>query len=505
MMQSPLIRMQRIGMKFGPTVVLHDAGLELQPGEVHVLAGENGAGKSTLIKILAGVYQDWEGEIEYFGEKRRLRSTEEAREVGVAVIHQELSLVPNMTLAENLFLGRNPTVFGMVRRREQRDAARGWLTRVGLDASADMLAGDLSLAAQQLLEIAKALSTDARVIVMDEPTSALASAEVARLFELVEQLKREGRGIVYITHKMEEVERLADRITVLRDGRMIGSRAAAELPMAELVRWMVGREVSQVITRESVPVGEECLRVERFSMRSGAGRWVVRDASLSVRRGEIVGLAGLQGAGVSELLEGLFGGYSGGVEGTVQVSGRELRGHSPGDAIRSGLALVTADRKAKGLNLQGSIVHNVALAALPRLSPWGWRSPAREHAATEREASQLRLKAPSLDAAAWQLSGGNQQKVVLAKWMLTKPTVLLLDEPTRGVDVGAKEEIYKLINQWTRDGMGILLNSTELPELLALSDRIIVLHRGEITARMERSEATAERVLAAAMGQEQRA
>ena len=501
MTPDPLIRMTNIRKRFGPTVVLSDARLEVLPGEVHILAGENGAGKSTLIRILAGVYADWEGEIEYFGKPLRLHSTEQARRIGVSVIHQELSLVPGMTLAENLFLGRNRTRFGFLRRREQHQAALKWLGQVGLDASPEDRVEHLPLAAQQLLEIAKALSTDARVIVMDEPTSALSSTDVQRLFDLIGQLRNEGRGIVYITHKMEEIERLADRITVLRDGAWVGSSEASKLPIRELVRWMVGREVNQSAVRAPVPIGEERLRIEDFSVQSHAGRDVVRKVSLTVRRGEIVGLAGLQGSGVSELLEGLFGAGGRAARGSVWVDDQRVAIHSPRDAIRNRLALVTADRKFKGLNLEGSIVHNITLAALPRLSPGGWRRPVKEREAAGMQARALRLKSPSLGSAAWQLSGGNQQKIVLAKWLLTAPEVFLLDEPTRGVDVGAKEEIYKLIQQWTEEGMAILLNSTELPELLALSDRVIVFHRGEVTACLQRAEATPEKVLAAAMGQ----
>ena len=492
--------MKNIRKTFGENVVLNNAQLEVFPGEVHILAGENGAGKSTLIRILAGVYTEWDGEIEYDGVSRRLKSTEEARRAGVSVIHQELSLVPAMTLVENLFLGRNPASFGFVRRAEQRRAAAGWLARAGLDANPDELVENLPLAGQQLVEIAKALSTDARVIVMDEPTSALGAADVDRLFRLIDQLKQEGRGIVYITHKMEEIERLADRITVLRDGAWIGTRPASELPISELVRWMVGREVIQDSSRAAVVQGKERLRVQGFRVRARDGREVVRNVSLSVKSGEVVGLAGLQGSGVSELLEGLFGVYVH-PEGEVAVDGRTVSIRSPQDAIRNGLALVTADRKSKGLNLTGSIQHNIAMAALPRLSPGGWRRPSRERKASAEQAVALRLKATSLDAPSWQLSGGNQQKAVLAKWLLTSPKIFLLDEPTRGVDIGAKEEIYRLIHQWTEDGMAILLNSTELPELLALSDRILVMHRGEITACLQRGEATPERILTAAMGE----
>jgi ribose transport system ATP-binding protein len=389
----------------------------------------------------------------------------------------------------------------LVRRSEQRRVAAEWLKQVGLGASPDDLVEHLPLAAQQLLEIAKAVSVNARVIVMDEPTSALSASEVHRLFKLIDQLKAEGRGIVYITHKMEEIEILADRITVLRDGAWVGSSMASDLPAGELVRWMVGREVGQVTARPPVSMGEERMRVARFSVRGHNGRDLVRNIDVSVRCGEIVGIAGLQDSGAAALLEGLFGSFGDAAHGDVWLNGKPVSIQTPRDAIHNGLALVTSDRKLKGLNLDGSVVHNAALAALPRLSPWCWRNAVRERETVGRQTDALRLKAESLDTPAWQLSGGNQQKIVLAKWLVTEPQVWLMDEPTRGVDVGAKEEIYKLIHQWAEAGMAILLNSTELPELLALSDRIIVLHRGEITAGFQRIDATPERILAAAMGE----
>lgn len=501
-MQSPLVRMQAIRKTFGSTVVLDNAQLELLPGEVHVLAGENGAGKSTLINILSGIYTDWEGTVEYFGVQRRLASVQMARDVGVSVIHQELSLVPGMSIANNLFLGRNLTALGLVKRAEQDQAAKQWLSRVGLETDPQELVENLPLAAQQLVEIAKALSTNARVLVMDEPTSALSAADVNRLFALIGDLRSQGHAILYITHKMEEIERLADRITVLRDGSFVGTSPASDLPVNELIRWMVGREVTTVGTeRRTAATGEPRLQVSGFGVRGHKGNDLVRDFNVTVRRGEVVGLAGLQGSGITELLEGLFGAHGDAARGSITVDGHAARIKAPSDAIQHRMALVTSDRKAKGLNLEGSVVQNIAVAALPELSPWAWRNPGRERAAAVQQAQALHLKTPSMAAPVSALSGGNQQKVVLAKWMLTRPHVLLLDEPTRGVDIGAKEEIYRLIRTWTGEGTSILLNSTELPELLALSDRILVLHRGEVTAHFDRSDASAEAILSAAMGQ----
>ena len=511
---TPLVRMSGITKRFGRNVVLRGVSFDVYPGEVHILAGENGAGKSTLIKVLAGVYGDWEGAIEYFGRAARPRSPVEAMRLGVSVIYQELSLVPAMSVADNIFLGRTRGRGGFVPRAEQRNKTREVLQGIGLRIEPDTPVENLPIAAQQLVEIAKALSRDARVLVMDEPTSALTAPEVDTLFSLIGKLKREGRGIVYITHKMEEIGRIGDRVTVLRDGERVGSRPARELTDAELVRWMVGRDLGPGFSpaagsRAESPspaavAGEERLRLENFSVPSGQGsaRLAVEGVDLELRAGEIVGLAGLQGSGVSQLLLGLFGSYGTNTGGSVYLNGRKTVIGSPQYAIRHGLALLTSDRKATGLVLCRPIQENAVLADLRRLAPGGWRAPARERAAVDALARALRLKAASLEMEAGELSGGNQQKVALAKWIQTGPRVFFLDEPTRGIDVGAKQEIYQLIHEWTAQGIAILMTSTELPELLALSDRIVVLHRGRVTAAFGRGQATAESVLAAAMGVE---
>jgi len=413
--------------------------LDVYAGEVHLLAGENGAGKSTLIKILAGALAADEGAVEGAAD--------------VAVIYQELSLIPTMTVAENLFLGRMPRRWGFVSMGELARRAR---ELIEVDPFA--LVGSLPIGMQQRVEIAKAVSRSARVIVMDEPTSALTAVEVDALFELIATLKARGCGIVYITHKMEEMERIADRVTVLRDGQVVGARPAAEMTRAELIRLMVGREVSeQFPVREPVP-GEERLRLPEFSVRAG----------------EIVGLAGLQGSGASQLLMDLFA--------------------DPRRAIADGVALLTSDRKTTGLVLSMSVMANCVMAGASA----AWRRPDAERAEARRLADLLRLRAASLDMDVGELSGGNQQKVALAKWIRTRPTLLLLDEPTRGIDVGAKQEIYQLMNAWSRQGMAIVLISTELPELLALSDRVVVMRRGKVSAVLSKEEATPERVMEAA-------
>lgn len=494
--------MSGIGKQFDGNRVLHNVKLEVQAGEVHILAGENGAGKSTLIKILAGIYTDFEGRIEIAGKEARPQSPLEANALGITVIHQELSLVGPMSVADNLFLGHAFTRGGFVQKTRQETEAAKNLRELGLALDVRRPVEQFPIGIQQMIEIAKALGQKARIIVMDEPTSALNTPEAEKLFALIQSLKQRGCGIIYISHKMEEIERLADRITVLRDGQWIGTAPAAELPPPKLIQWMIGREVSEQFPRHSLHPGNERLRLEKFDVfpEGFSRRPAVRDISLSVRAGEIVGIGGLQGSGASQLFLGLFGGYGRCARGKVWLDGNEVRWDTPKQAIQSGVALLTNDRKATGLVLSQSIIANVTLADLFRLSPGGWRSPARERDAACATTGQLRLRAASLDMEAGALSGGNQQKVVLAKWLQTRPKLLLLDEPTRGIDIGTKREIYQLMNEWTAQGIAILLITSEMPELLMLSDRIVVLHRGMVSGEFLRGEATPEAVLAAAMG-----
>jgi ribose transport system ATP-binding protein len=507
---QPLARMVGISKSFGRVAVLENVGFDVLPGEVHALAGENGAGKSTLIKILAGVHTDFGGRIEIGGRAVRPKSPLDAGRLGVAVIHQELSLVPSMSVADNLTLGRWPTRAGLILGRRQRAAAREILAELGLNVDVDQLVGELPIATQQLLEIAKALTQAARVIVMDEPTSALSTPEVERLFVRIADLKARGCGIVYITHKLEEIHRIADRITVLRDGRRIATAPAAEVSAGQLVSWMVGREITEQVPRVPAAPGEVRLRVRDFSIRQRGvsdfsvtqrGRTVVQPISFSVRAGEILGLAGLQGSGNSALLMGLFGACGKAASGETWLDERRVALRSPREAISAGVALLTNDRKATGLVLPLSILANLTLADLPRLCRAGWRRPGRERAAAASLAQRLHLRAAALCQEVNTLSGGNQQKVLLAKWLQTEPRVLLLDEPTRGIDVGAKREIYELINDWTAQGVAIILITSELPELLGLADRILVLHRGRLTAEFARGDFAPDAIMAAAMGQ----
>lgn len=499
---SPLLRMTGIGKEFDGNRVLEDVQLEIRSGEVHILAGENGAGKSTLIKILAGIHIDFEGRLEMNGKRIRPKSPLDANALGIAVIHQELSLVGPMSVADNMFLVHGFARGGFVRRAQQEAEADRHLRQLGLNLDVRRPVEDFPIGIQQMIEIAKALSGNARVIVMDEPTSALNAPEAERLFSLIQSLKQRGCGIIYISHKMEEIERLADRITVLRDGRWIGTAPAAELPPPKLLQWMIGREIGEQFPRHSPQPGNERLRLENFSVFPGgfSGRPAVQNVSLSVRAGEILGIGGLQGSGASELFMGLFGGYGSAIRGRMNLDGNEVRMTAPRHAITKGVALLTNDRKASGLVLSQSIAANAVLASLRELTPWGWRQPKRELAAARQTTALLRLRAASLEMEAGALSGGNQQKVALSKWLQIRPKLLLLDEPTRGIDIGAKREIYQLMDEWTAQGIAILLITSEMPELLMLSDRIVVLHRGTAAAEFSREQATAEKILAAAMG-----
>ncbi len=509
-MSQEFLEFRHVGKCFGANRVLEDVSFDLCEGEVHILAGENGAGKSTLIRILAGIHADYEGEIALRGRAVRFAGPQEANRAGISVIHQELSLIDSMSVADNIHLGRESAQGGLwLDRRGQAGRALALCRQLDLGLSAADLGrpvGEFPLSTKNLIEIAKALAFDARILVMDEPTSALNRAEVERLFALVATLRRKGCGIIYITHKMEEIYRVADRITVLRDGRWVGTAAAADCPESRLIQWMIGRDLAPQSPR-SDPSRERAaapavLEVEGFRVpHPGAGRPpAISDFSISLAAGEIVGIAGLQGSGGTELFQGLFGAYGAVCGGSVRICGRPFRPESPSRSIAGGLSYLTADRKGSGLVPAMSVAHNMTLASLSRTSPGGVLNAARERAIAARQAAALNIRLASPDQEVGTLSGGNQQKVVLAKWLETRPRVLLLEEPTRGVDIGAKSEIYSLMRQWTADGMAILLISNELPELLLLSDRILALHRGAVTAEFARGDATPEKVLAAAMG-----
>jgi ribose transport system ATP-binding protein len=505
----PLLAMTGISKAFSGVPVLCDVSFDLRPGEVHVLAGENGAGKSTLIKIAAGVHTEYEGQIALYDHPTRFTSPQDATAQGISVIHQEMSLIEPMSVVDNMFLGRELTRRSSARqwtdRRAELRKAREFCEQLDLDIDLSRPVEGYSLSIKNRIEIAKALAFHARIIVMDEPTSALSEPEVDRLFEIIGQLKARGCGVIYITHRMEEIYRIADRITVLRDGKHIGTAAAADLPATELIRWMIGRELSTHFPPRTRTLGPERLKVEALSVPepgatpTGIKRWLVENVSLSIRAGEIVAIAGLQGSGNSELLRGIFGVHGRLQQGRVSIDGQPFEIHSPRRSVRQGLAYLTSDRKGTGLVLGLDLAQNITLASLRAVSPALWLLPSRERQVAERHVQALRIRARDTAQEVGTLSGGNQQKVALAKWIESRPRVLLLDEPTRGVDVGAKHEIYELMNQWTRDGFAILMITSEMPELLGLADRIVVMHRGRVTAQFSRAEATQEKILKAAM------
>jgi ribose transport system ATP-binding protein len=479
-----LLELRGISKWFSGVRVLEGVDFDVRAGEVHALVGENGAGKSTLMNIVSGIVAADAGQMLWEGQPVRLRGPREAQELGINFVHQELALAPQLSAAENIFLGRHPARGGWVRWQEIYDRARELLNGLGHSIDARRLVADLSLAERQLVEIARALAFRARLIIMDEPTAPLAEGDATALFRTIRNLRERGVGIIFISHRLKEIFQVADRVTVLRDGKQVLTTEVAGASLDDLVRAMVGSELSaQVAPQGAAGVeGEEAIRVE------GPVRF-------AVRRGEIVGFAGLAGAGRTELLEWLFG--AGTQAGQVFVNGRPVKVRTPLDAIRHGMALVPDDRKAKGLVLGATLHHNIALASGRRR--WFIRA-ARERHAAGRLLGELRIKSAGLDQRVLYLSGGNQQKAVLAKWLYAGARVFLLDEPTRGIDVRSKAEIYDLVRGLASRGAAVLLASSELDELLRLADRIVVLHRGRIAGELARAEATEERIMHLATG-----
>lgn len=496
--------MRDITKTFPGVRALDGVTFDLRAGEIHALVGENGAGKSTLMKVVGGVYPHGEygGEIRINGEVKKFSGIRDAERAGVAVIYQELSLVPEMTVGENIFLGREPRRFGVVRWNALYAHAAKLLDDLHLSIDPHTPTNQLGIGQQQLVEIAKALAQDARILILDEPTAALTDAEVETLFAILEKLRARGVGMVYISHKLNEVFQISDRITVLRDGRTVGTEATSALDESKVIARMVGREVGDIFPESTHERGQTVLEARNVTIAdpNAPGKMLVRNVSFSVRRGEVLGIAGLMGAGRSDLLMALFGAHAGRMTGEILIDGKPVSIGSVGSAIRHGLGFVTEDRKRFGLVLDQTILNNMTLAGLPRLSGRFITDIDRETEAGEQARRDLRVKANSVLTIAGTLSGGNQQKVVLAKWLLTNPRVLFLDEPTRGIDVGAKQEIYREINRLAESGLAIVLVSSELPEVLGLSDRILVLHEGKITGEFKREEATPEKVMACATG-----
>ena len=501
-MTEAILRMRGISKTFPGVKALSDVDIEVLRGEIHAICGENGAGKSTLMKVLSGVYPhgDYQGEITFEGEPCRFAGIRDSEHRGIVIIHQELALVPMLSIAENIFLGNERTSGGLLDRglidwNRTNAAAAELLHRVGLAENPVTPVIDLGVGKQQLVEIAKALSKRVKLLILDEPTAALNDEDSAHLLDLLRGLRDEGITCVIISHKLNEVLAVADRVTILRDGRTISTLPAAGLTEDRIISGMVGRDLDHRFPPHEPHIGPEILRIEDWTVHSPTqhGRVLVRGANLSLRRGEIVGLAGLMGAGRTELAMSVFGrAFGTGISGRIIKDGRPIRLRSVREAIKHGIAYATEDRKRYGLNLIEDIKRNISAAALGKLARRGWVDDNEEYKVAESYRQSLNIKAPSVSSITGKLSGGNQQKVVLSKWIFTDPDVLILDEPTRGIDVGAKYEIYTIINRLADAGKAVLVISSELPELIGLCDRIYTLSAGRITGEVPRAEATQE-------------
>lgn len=488
------LRMENISKSFPGVMALDNVFLGVETGEVHAVVGENGAGKSTLMKILAGAYTKDGGSIFLDGEEVQIDGPLEAQSMGIAIIYQHLNMIPDLTAAENIFVGRFPRKYGKIDYRTLNNEAEKLLEEVGAEFSPNTIVRDLSIADRQLIAIAKALSINASVVVMDEPTSSLTPAEVQMLFDLIHKIRSSGTSVIFISHHMDEIFSITDRVTVLRDGKYIGSWKTAELTEDALVVHMIGRPVDNLFPKEHVHSGGILLDVEHLSSPG-----LFEDVSFHLREGEVLGIGGLVGAGRTELVKTLFGELprSGG---RIIIAGVSVNIRSPNDAVKAGMALVPEDRGGEGAILNDSVTHNISITVLNQFFHGGKINTRNENTFAESYVRSLAIKTPDVEQKVEHLSGGNQQKVVLSKWFATNPRILILDEPTRGIDVGAKAEIYRLIRTMTAKGMGVIMISSELPELMALSDRVMVMCRGRLVSSMSREDATSERVMLAAAG-----
>jgi len=489
----PLLELRNVFKSFGAVNALTDVRFTLAAGSIHALAGENGAGKSTLVKIIGGLYAPDSGEVLIDGEPTGFRSTAAAKDAGIAVIYQEPTLFPDLSVAENIFAGRQPyTSYGTIDRAKMRRATRELTERLGVRIHPDREARGLSIADQQTVEIAKAISLNARVLIMDEPTAALSGVEVDRLMGIARQLRDEGKGIIFISHRFDEVFSLCDTITVMRDGAYVSTDRITEVTEDDIIRRMVGRSVENLFPKQETEVGDVVLEVEALS-RTG----VFDDISFTVRSGEIVCLAGLVGAGRTEIARATFGvdRYD---AGSVRLGGRDVPPHSPAKAMKLGMGFVPEDRRKQGLAMMAGVQSNITLAIRSSLARSGFLTSRMEDDSAQTYARRLQVKTRALDTEAVMLSGGNQQKVVLGKWLATQPTLLVVDEPTRGIDVGTKAEVHRLISELAGAGVAVLMISSELPEVLGMADRVLVVREGRMTAQLDRADATAERVMYAA-------
>ena len=489
-----ILEMKDIYKSFPGVKVLEGVNLRIRPGEVHALMGENGAGKSTLMKILMGIYKADQGDIILQGQKTEMHGPRDAMDKGISMIHQELNTLLDMEVAENVFVGREIVKKGfsglkLVDLGRMRAETGQYFEEMNIHIDPRARMRTLSVAEMQLVEIVKAISLNSKIIVMDEPTSAITEKEAQVLFEQIDMLKKQGVAIIYISHKMDEIFRISDTITVLRDGQWIGTKPASELNDDSLIKMMVGRELTDIYPKESAPIGEEILRVEDLSRGKK-----VRKASFTLRKGEVLGVAGLVGAGRSELVETIFGLYPK-TGGAIYLNGEKVEIKSPREAIQHKIALITEDRKLTGLNLIGSVKENISAVSLKKLSPRGIVDKRQENEIAEKYIKDLKIKTPDQNAIVGNLSGGNQQKVVLAKWLLDQPDIIIFDEPTRGIDIGAKRDIYLLINELAKEGKGVIVISSEMAEVMGISDRIIVMCEGEIKGDIPREDFSQELIM----------
>ncbi|NRD76900.1 sugar ABC transporter ATP-binding protein [Bacillus sp. BRMEA1] len=496
MNRIPVVEMKNISKSFSGNKVLENVGFQLLPGEIHALMGENGAGKSTLIKIMTGIYERDAGQVLVKGEEVHFNSPKEAEQAGIAVIHQELNIIPYLTVYQNMFLGKDLTVgkLGITRDREMKRKTKEYLNRLGIDLDPDIEAGNLSVGQQQMIEIARAVAANTEVLIMDEPTAALTDREIESLFKVIASLKEQGVGIVYVSHRMEEIFQICDRISVLRDGHFIDVKEVAKTNFDEIVKLMVGRQLGERFPERDTKLGPERLRVEHLTT---AG--LFEDISFSVQQGEIVGVAGLMGAGRTEIMQAIFG-YRSLHSGKVFIDGKESTIKTPFDAMKAGIAFVTEDRKNQGLILELSVRENLSITNLTKISKNSIISAKTEISLIDEMIEKLHIKTSGRELTVKSLSGGNQQKIVIGKWLGIQPKILILDEPTRGVDVGAKKEIYQLMNELTKQGVSIIMVSSELPEILGMSDRILVIREGKLTAVLPKAEASQEKIMQAATG-----
>lgn len=489
-MEEYMVELHGVTKRFPGVLALDKVDFNLKGGEVLALLGENGAGKSTLMKILSGVYTKDEGSIQIFGKEVEDMSPKKAQELGVAIIHQELNMCKHLTVAENIFLDREITRYGVLADREMEKQAKEILDKLNIDISPKTMLGDLAVSKQQMVEIAKALSTKAKVLIMDEPTSALTSKEIDDLFRIIRKLKAEGCGIVYISHRLEELQHIVDRVMILRDGKYITSMNFKDTNLEEIISNMVGREIKEKFPRVSCKKGKKILEVKNLN----AGH-MVRDISFDLYKGEIVGIAGLMGAGRTETTRAIFG-VDAKESGEIYLEGKEVKIQKPMDAIKAGIVLAPEDRKKDGLCTKLSVRENIALSNLDFLcNKLGVVNEAKEEEMTDKTVEDLKIKLPSSEVNAGSLSGGNQQKVVVGKWLARNSKVVIFDEPTRGIDVSAKVEIYNLMNQLKLQGIGVLFVSSEMPEVIGISDRVIVMCDGKITGQLKTDEATQDIIL----------